>query len=59
MVVKISPGEWFEVVDGVRCLRVEFVGGGSLLVSVKVEGCEAAVAIEPRESRQLATFLAG
>lgn len=59
MTVKIKPGDWFEVVDRVRCLRVEFVEGGSLLVTVKVEGTEAAVVIEPREARQLSAFLAG
>lgn len=58
MTVRIKPGLSFEVIDGVRNLRVEWVEGGSLLVSVQVEDCEAAVAIEPREARQLSTFLA-
>jgi hypothetical protein len=56
--VKIKPGKSFEVEDGVRHLLVEVVEGGSLLVSVRVEDCEAAVAIESREARQLSTFLA-
>jgi hypothetical protein len=58
MTVKIRPGRSFEVEDGVRHLLVEFVEGGALLVQVRVEDCEAAVAIEPREARQLSTFLA-
>lgn len=57
MVVKIAPGQRFEVVDGVRHLIVEWVEGGALLVSVKVEECEAAVAITTYEVRQLLTFL--
>lgn len=58
MTVRIAPGASFEVEDGVRHLTVEFVEGGSLLVSVRVEDCEAAVAIDAREARQLSTFLA-
>lgn len=57
MTVKITPGRVFEVVDEVRCLRLEFVEGGSLLVTVKVDDVEGVVAIEPREVRQLSTFL--
>lgn len=57
MVVKIRPGKSFEIEDGVRHLLVEVVEGGSLLVQVRVEDCEAAVVIEPREWRQLAVFL--
>jgi hypothetical protein len=61
MVVRIKPGKSFEVEDEVRHLRIEWVEGGSLLVAVRVkdEGLEQAIAIERRESRQLATFLAG
>jgi hypothetical protein len=58
MTVKIAPGKSFEVVDDVRCLRMERVPGGSLLVTVSADGQTAEVAIEPRELRQMATFLA-
>jgi hypothetical protein len=57
VVVKIAPGRSFEVDDGVRHLYVEVVEGGSLLVQVKVDDCEAAVVLEPREWRQFSAFL--
>lgn len=58
MTVKVAPGKWLEIVDDVRCLRVERVPGGSLLVTVSADGQTAEVAIEPRELRQMTAFLA-
>lgn len=59
MTVRIEPGRSFEVFDQVRMLRLEWVEGGSLLVTVSADGQTAEVVVEPREVRQLSGFVAG